>query len=263
MAFLENKLCIKWDDFHQNISATFRELRADTDFSDVTLVGGDGQEIEAHRVIISASSIFLLNMLKNNKHNHPMIYMRGIKGTDLQAVLDFMYYGEANVNQDDLNNFLSLAEELQIKSLCNEDNAIKPIDKQRGIMKTSPKPKSRKKKSRKNVQENIFKIKDENMVENTTNSAIHDLSTTVISIEDINELDGQISSMMQKMKKCWGCSICGKTSRDRGHIVYHIESKHIIASHPCDKCGKVNKTRNALAYHTTKNHNNVPEPENA
>ena len=33
------------------------------------------------------------------------------------AILNFMYHGEVNVNQEDLQNFLAAAEELRIKGL--------------------------------------------------------------------------------------------------------------------------------------------------
>ena len=46
-----------------------------------------------------------------------MIYLRGVRTCDLESVLDFMYQGEVNVAQDDLNSFLAVAEDLQIKGL--------------------------------------------------------------------------------------------------------------------------------------------------
>ena len=34
-----------------------------------------------------------------------------------QAILEFMYNGEVNVSQEDLNSFLSVAEDLKVKGL--------------------------------------------------------------------------------------------------------------------------------------------------
>ena len=48
-----------------------------------------------------------------------MIYMRGMKAKDLIAIVDFIYHGEANVYQEDLEGFLALAEELQLKGLTD------------------------------------------------------------------------------------------------------------------------------------------------
>ena len=117
MTYSSDKLCLKWHDFEQNIVSTYKELRKETDFSDVTLVCEEEYSIEAHRVILAACSPFFSNVFKRNKHSHPMIYMRGLKAKDLVAIVDFIYHGEANIYQEDLDEFLALAEELQLKGL--------------------------------------------------------------------------------------------------------------------------------------------------
>ena len=58
-----------------------------------------------------------MEVLKKNKNPHPLIYMRGLKTEALVAMIDFLYYGEANVNQENLDAFLGLAEELKLKGL--------------------------------------------------------------------------------------------------------------------------------------------------
>ena len=85
------KLCVKWNDFHMNIVSSYKDLRNDGDFSDITLVCDDGQQIEGHRIILCASSPFFNTMLKSKKHFHSMIYMRGLKVQDLVAIVDFIY----------------------------------------------------------------------------------------------------------------------------------------------------------------------------
>merc|ERR1740122_432647 len=57
------------------------------------------------------------NILRRNPHQHPLLYLKGVKSTELINVLSFMYQGEVNVAQEDLNTFLSVAEELQVKGL--------------------------------------------------------------------------------------------------------------------------------------------------
>ena len=89
------KFCLKWNDFESNISGAFRELRDEKDFFDVTLACDDNQ-IKAHKVIISACSPFFRNVLRQNPHQHPLLYMRGVNFTDLQSVLTFMYQGEVS-----------------------------------------------------------------------------------------------------------------------------------------------------------------------
>ena len=115
------KFCLKWNDFKQNINTAFVSLRKDTDFTDVTLACEDGHQVDAHKVILTSSSPFFLNILTRNKHAHPLIYMKGMKSEDLVAIVDFLYYGEANIYQENLDTFLNIAEELQLKGLNGEN----------------------------------------------------------------------------------------------------------------------------------------------
>jgi len=115
------KFCLRWNDFESNISTAFRELREDKDFFDVTLVCDEGQ-IQAHKVILSACSPFFRTVLKTNPHQHPLLYLKSVKYTDLLSVLNFMYHGEVNVAQDELNSFLSIAEDLKVKGLTKNNS---------------------------------------------------------------------------------------------------------------------------------------------
>merc|ERR1712129_228422 len=116
------KLCLKWNDFQENTVDTLKSLRTERDFVDITLACEDGQQVEAHKVILAASSPFFQTMLKSNKHPHPLIYMRGVKSENLVAILDFLYYGEANVYEENIDAFLVIAEELKLKGLTGNGN---------------------------------------------------------------------------------------------------------------------------------------------
>ena len=115
------KFCLRWNDFENNISSAFRELRDDKDFFDVTLACDD-EQIQAHKVILSACSPFFRNILRRNPHQNPLLYLKGVKYTDLQSVLNFMYHGEVNVAQEELNSFLAVAEDLRVKGLTQNQS---------------------------------------------------------------------------------------------------------------------------------------------
>ena len=125
----QEKFCLRWNDFESNISVAFRELREDKDFFDVTLACDDDQ-IQAHKVILSACSPFFRQILKRNRHEHPLLYLKGVKYIDLMSVLNFMYHGEVNVAQDELNSFLSIAEDLKVKGLTQNKSNEEPRHKQ-------------------------------------------------------------------------------------------------------------------------------------
>jgi len=116
------KFCLRWNDFETNISLAFRELREEKDFFDVTLACDDSQ-VQAHKVILSACSPFFRNVLRRNPHQHPLLYLKGVKYKELLSVLNFMYMGEVNVAQEELNSFLAVAEDLRVKGLTQNNSS--------------------------------------------------------------------------------------------------------------------------------------------
>jgi len=129
------KFCLRWNDFETNISSAFRELRDDKDFFDVTLAC-ENEQIQAHKVILSACSPFFRDVLRRNPHAHPLLYLKSVKFTDIQSVLNFMYHGEVNVAQEELNSFLAVAEDLRVKGLTQ--NQSEPQNKH--VPTTRPQP---------------------------------------------------------------------------------------------------------------------------
>jgi len=118
-----DNFCLRWNDFESNISTSFRELREDSEFLDVTLCCDNGVDVvQAHKVILAACSPLFRKILSRQKSTgqNPFLYLKGIRLKELRAVLDFIYHGEVNVAQDSLNNFLAVAEELAIKGLTTD-----------------------------------------------------------------------------------------------------------------------------------------------
>ena len=114
---MTEKICLRNSDFLDNTISAFGAFRHDQDLSNVTLACVDGEQVEAHKFILASSSLFFLNLLHKNKHTHPLIYMRKMKSEDLVTIVDFIYNGETNVCSENIDAFLALAEELQIKGL--------------------------------------------------------------------------------------------------------------------------------------------------
>ena len=126
----EEQFCLRWNDFQQCIKSTFQGLREERDFMDVTLACEDDQ-LPAHKVVLSACSPFFRTVLRKNPHHHPLLYMKGIRYNDLESLLNFMYYGEVSIAQEELNSFLAVAEELQVKGLTQKENTSSGSSSQR------------------------------------------------------------------------------------------------------------------------------------
>ena len=237
------KLCLKRNDFQENISTAFGSMRIDANFADVTLACEDGKQIEAHKVILAASSPFFQNLLTRNQHAHPLIYMRGVQSETLEALVDFLYHGEANVYQETLNDFLTIAEELKLKGLLNnEDKTDEDSISTKEFSRI--KELSKNKTSMEMVEETKFK--HESFLSDFQEQNEANEMGVALRQNMLNDLDSQIKSMMSTGSKIVAngkkaentCRICGKdgswnTIRD------HIELHHIARiSHPCNLCGK-------------------------
>ena len=57
MAMHSENFFLKWNNFNENITGSFKDLKED--FCDVTLASDGHQQIETHRVILAAASPLL------------------------------------------------------------------------------------------------------------------------------------------------------------------------------------------------------------
>ena len=262
---MAEKLCLQRNDFQENLKHAFGNLREDNEFADVTLACEDGQQFEAHKVILVASSPFFHHLLKLNKHSHPLIYMRGIKSEDLNTIIDFLYCGEANVFQENLDSFLAIAEELKLKGLtgqtdCDEDKFEKSH--------TSKLPMQTKIKTAvKHDQEQPANFKSVCTVQqilNVDNNFEQRVAVIPSYVSgDLKELDEQVKSMMERSKNmiqhgkshrktAYTCKVCGKEG-DASSIKDHIEAHHLEGtSLPCNACEKTFRSMLSLRRHKCK-----------
>ena len=237
------KLCLKWDDFQSNISTSFCQMRQDQHFSDVTLTCDGDQQVQAHKVILSASSSFFNKLLNKNKHPHPLLYMRGLTDSQLNNVLDFIYHGEVNIYEDNLEEFLNLADQLQLKGLKKAEAESKDSQQiEYQAQKSEPQTTPKQHLSESMIFEERAMVLAESTVKAKTNNA---------------DLDETINSMMERLETGgYSCNVCGKIElKFTSNMRKHIESMHVTGvAHPCGHCGKSYRSRNSLSNHISVNH---------
>ena len=253
--------CLKWNDFQENMNTAFVSMRNDADFADVTLACEDGNQVEAHKFILAASSPFFQNLLKRNKHAHPIIYMRGIKSEDLLSIVNFLYNGETNICQDNLDDFLAIAEELKLKGLSNKEDKLTGEGVPPEIISAFKERAKRRVSKKLEVEITQDNFRSDIQEPNEMSEMSVALPNPVFSGK-LKELDAQIKSMMsistQSMAKGIRaknkCQVCGKEGDYRA-IKDHIELHHIdCVSHPCNLCSKVFRSRDSLKKHNFRNH---------
>ena len=173
--------------------------------------------------------------------------MRGVKSKDLLAIVDFLYHGEANVFQENLDSFLAFAEEFQLKGLMGKsENKPKEFDE-----KSQPSFNTAK-ISKTSFSRQVPSTKILNPAEENTTLAI-----PCNFSGDFDELEERVKSMMEKSQneapsgncKAHRCKVCGKEGRGSA-IKDHIEANHLEGIViPCNLCDKTFRSRNGLRLH--------------
>ena len=249
---MHEKYCLKWNDFKETIAGSWSILKKEEDFFDVTLVSEDQTPIFAHKVVLSACSSFFKSILKNNPHQHPLLYLGGISSNDLQLVTDYIYHGEVQVHQNDIDKFLDVTQKLKVSGLNQDGNDQKC------------------ERTQNNTEHDDFFIATteetdeidskftvaQSGSDNKRQSSQIEITT---SITDINELDHKISELIlefgDRTNRTCVCKICGKTTKGynrkidiQRHVEVHIDG----ISLPCPYCGKELRSRNGLRLHKCK-----------
>ena len=188
--------------------------------------------------------------------------MKGMKTDDLTAIVDFLYFGEANVYQENLENFLAIAEELQLKGLEGskdqpESNEAEQLEPKEKYTTDSKLPTS---KTQQTMKETTFDS------HKTGGNALTLPKTSVMSA-NLQELDETVKAMMETsenmvqrgggrgQERAKICKVCGKEGLATA-IKDHIESNHLDGvSIPCNLCDKILRSKDAFRVHIKRNHN--------
>lgn len=113
--------CLRWNNHQTNLlSAFYLLLRQDT-FTDVTLACEDGVNLHAHRLVLASCSTYFSSLFTNTCNSqHPIVILKDVNGSEMQALLNYMYSGEVNVEHSRLKTLLKIAEGLRVKGLIEE-----------------------------------------------------------------------------------------------------------------------------------------------
>ena len=239
---MSERLCLRWNDFRENVINSIGSLRDESDFSDVTLVASDGMLVETHKMVLSMASPIFQNILRGCKQGNPMIFMRGVKSEDLSSILDFIYCGKTYVYQENLVSFLAIAEDLQLKGLVGIGNDEEQKMPEKPHPFQFPKVENPLDQKETNVfvpalPHKPFELKLANF--DDENKGSHGTKAS----SDMQKLDEKLNSMMEKTSRrnsdgrpIYVCKLCGKEAKNQ-HIKNHIEYKHLEGvSIPCNLC---------------------------
>ena len=215
---------LTWSDFEQCTSNSFKDLYSQKEFVDVTLVSEDDKEIKAHKVVLGACSSIFKNILVRNHHQHPLIYLSGIRYEELKSMINFMYLGQTEVAQENLESFMNSATRFQVKGLTDENL---PNSTEAKVLKSE-------------IQEYISPPL------NTLETFIDDGIMENVG-EEVTEGNHYVDSLYaeetvdftpreEKLDFELKCNHCDYRAKQKCHLKPHIRAKHEGVKFSCNMC---------------------------
>ena len=289
-----SKCSVSEKDFELFKEASLRETFNNKSFTDVTLVCNDDNPIDAHRIILSAQSLFFNRILKVNDKRDMLIYLPNIASEQMNLILTFIYLGQAEVSENELEKFLSFGKVFEIKGLSEQhfnaldDQHVVPKIKEEGyedgtlvigksLLKRLQNGKfpcdqcsfqsvTRRgvKKHQDSIHLGITHVCDECPKEYSDPSALkshkqnaHDGISYKCDL--CNKVYSNHKSLLKHEREHRGigtsCPRCEESFRSEGKLRHHIEKQHDGVKYKCDNCDYVATRKFSLKEHINSVHN--------
>jgi len=253
---------LEWNDFDICTRKTFQNLLSDQDFTDITLACVGNKQIKAHKVILSACSPFFRNLILSNPHQHPLVYLRGVKYSDLLSIIQFIYLGQTQVEQNNFDTFMLTAKELEIKGLITDLNN-REKKHQTPEIQEKQEPKEQEDWDRSHFQNPTMddnaivvdgdEIESNSQQENEYEGPIYNPFIQSFNFPNTPRGNFQTKRAVSHEKRhaCDQCDYRGLTPQ---HVREHKMSIHEGIKFSCDLCDKVYSHPNNLRTHKKTKH---------
>ena len=267
------QFALKWVSFEESLKSFLGEIKGQEEFTDVTLVTGDGQRMDCHKMILSAFSPVLRAMFGQKSSHSTLLFLRGVSSKCLGAIVDFMYLGEVNIMEEDLAEFLAVAEDLQMKGLTTNEEVLSSTPQK--LKEADNKEKDNQIKNPKEFDDQdhqVKKLTDEKNLKAKEESANTFVNVDTDEYDSYNDkpvklggsisqegLDEILSNSMVKIEGGFSCTKCEKQTFGSKHGKYrmkrHIEAKHVAGlEFNCQDCGKKFTSRKSIECHVRNLH---------
>ena len=240
----EDKFCLKWNEFNSNVSSSFGLLRNEEYLHDVTLVTVDRQQVHAHKLVLSACSEYFQDIFRNNKSSNLMLCLEGINRNDLNKFLDYMYLGEVQICQNDLDRFLTLSKRFKLNGLMTDETKLNDDTAKTDLPK---------------IEDNMHfdEVAESEYEENNSDRSV--AIKRPIQIVNRGGFQTDFSEYIEELSDGnYRCVMCGKVSNGKlkHHRLYNLK-KHVEVhidglSYPCTKCDKTFRSKTTYNTHQTK-----------
>ena len=224
---------VKWHTFTDHVKNMLHKIRSTGLFTDVTFICDDQKELRAHMNIVGACSPVLKNIFNLLKGNNPTIYLKGIKHAEMESILEFMYLGESKILSERVNDFLTVAKELEIEELCQRIKGQDLTDV--------------KKEGKDEYLEEEYEIEDMDEMDSDDQS-----DKNMSSVTKTKERTYQRKDVERNFEN--KCTDCGKQYSSPSGLYYHRNAAHKNIYFECNLCDFKASRKEYLNSHIAKLH---------
>ena len=251
---MSEKFSLKWNDFHSNVSKSFGLFRNEEYLHDVTLVSDDHNKVAAHKLVLSASSEYFRDIFKNNQdRSYLLLCLDGINSEDLKNIMDYIYDGEVQIYQENIDRFLAVAQKLKLEGLIG--NQKEEIVETETTMDDSMTPLDE-------LSENLASELDPNSTKTKIDNPVRK-ALVLSNAETLSEISEEVNKYLEECSDGnFKCTFCGKTSTGqrlrkgllRQSMKRHIETHIDGLTYTCPICQKTARSSSALIIHKNRHH---------
>ena len=213
----QEKYNLTWQTYSDHLKSMMRELMTNEEYSDVTLVTEDKQQINANIHILSACSPVFKDILKKEKNYRTIMYLKGIQYSEMESIMQFIYLGEATFHEEKMDKLLAVAKSLEITELCNAESETK--DEPEEEQSTTKQGTLNEKLKDQTIESDLFSKRK------------------IINVNSNYE-----------------CESCQKRFTRKDVLTRHIQSKHDGVKFACNQCNYQATWQQTLARHIKEKH---------
>ena len=234
-----------WHLFEDHVKDMMKELWSSDKYADITLISDDKVKFSAHKILLTSCSKLFKFILEGNFHTNPLLYLSGVSSVNLGFILDYIYHGEVNLFQEQLDSFLESAQKLEIEGLLGV-NTNKQEQEQDTLWRNN-KINAFQEQDINNIKESMDEDKIlASVVENEIKPRHYNRgvsSSTQVANVDVGsmsteEVEMKKNELFQKVNDVWSCLSCPYTSSRSFNIKKHVETHLDGLCYTCTLCSK-------------------------
>ena len=159
--------------------------------------------------------------------------------------MSYIYHGEIQIYQNDLDRFLEIAERLRLEGLIGggkqheDDGKTEPIVE---VKVSTP-------------LHNVVVSNSEDKTTRYARKAEKVMSVQASDIQSLEDLDQRVEESYTKVSPgYYTCNVCDKSFKQKSNAQEHVEIHIEGLSFPCKFCDAILRSRNSLRLHSKRQH---------